>query len=244
MKKIAALGLATVICVALIGCKQNRATETQHENDPPAKNTLTDLTPMVQVDGVIYYDTGTESTITGRCGTYDGEIESSVDNTQIPTEDNQSNFGTGYGYQFGRENTIEVLINGKWIVFTADEAKAICGYPLYEDPDEIAVNTVVQIESSTQDEPLPLSDEDAALLSKMIASDDWTNDVTKCAADYIICLDGRTLFYHSSCGTFNESMRAAVQSSADPHEGRSLGLNEEERQSVNAMLDKYLPTTA
>jgi len=29
-----------------------------------------------------------------RCGTMDGEITSTVDGTEIPTEDNQSNFGS------------------------------------------------------------------------------------------------------------------------------------------------------
>lgn len=244
MKKIATLGLAAVICITLIGCKQNRTTATQHENDPPTENTLTDLTPMVRVNGVIYHDTGTESTITGRCGTYDGEIESSVDNTQIPTEDNQSNFGTGYGYQFGREGTVEVLIDGKWIVFAAKDIEPMCGYPLYQDPDKTAANTIAQIADGTQQEVIPLSDEDATILTQMIASDNWTNDVTKCASDYIICLDGRTLFYHSSCGTFNEGNPAAEQSSAGPHEGKSLQLSEDEKKTVSAMLDKYLPTAA
>ena len=32
-----------------------------------------------------------------RCGTMDGEITSTVDGTEIPTEDNQSNFGSGFG---------------------------------------------------------------------------------------------------------------------------------------------------
>ena len=38
--------------------------------------------------------------IRGRCGNMDGEITSTVDGTEIPTEDNQSNFGSGFGYQY------------------------------------------------------------------------------------------------------------------------------------------------
>ena len=34
----------------------------------------------------------------------DGEITSTVDGTEIPTEDNQSNFGSGFGYQYGADD--------------------------------------------------------------------------------------------------------------------------------------------
>ena len=48
----------------------------------------------------------------------DGEITSTVESSEQPTEDNQSNFGVGYGYQIGvEEGTIEVYINEKWWVF-------------------------------------------------------------------------------------------------------------------------------
>ena len=72
---------------------------------------------MVMIDGKLYYDTGEESNITGRCGVMDGEITSTVDGTQIPTEDNQSNFGTGYQYQYVSADTIEIFMNEKWCVF-------------------------------------------------------------------------------------------------------------------------------
>ena len=51
---------------------------------------------MVMVGGKLYYDTGKESTINGRCGVMDGKITSTVDGSEIPTKDNQSNFGTGF----------------------------------------------------------------------------------------------------------------------------------------------------
>lgn len=79
--------------------------------------TLPDRIPMVMVDGKLYYDTGRESTIDGRCGTMDGEISSTVDASQVPTEDNQSNFGSDYGYQYITESTIELYINDKWMVY-------------------------------------------------------------------------------------------------------------------------------
>ena len=37
---------------------------------------------MVMVDGKLYYETGKESTISGRCGVMDGEITSTVDGSE------------------------------------------------------------------------------------------------------------------------------------------------------------------
>ena len=79
---------------------------------------LNDRIPMVMADGAMYYDTGRESTVTGRCGVMDGEITSAVERTEVPSENNQSNFGAGYGYQGGpEEGTLEVCRDGKWLVF-------------------------------------------------------------------------------------------------------------------------------
>lgn len=83
-----------------------------------------DLIPMVMVDGVLYLDTGHKSTVMARCGMMDGEITSSVPQTQKPTINDQSNFGTGYGYQYGaEEGTIEIYKNEEWWVFATEEIK-------------------------------------------------------------------------------------------------------------------------
>jgi len=84
-----------------------------------------DIIPMVMVNGELYMDTGHESTVEARCGVMDGEITSTVDGTEKPTEDNQSNFGTGYGYQYGsHEGLIEIYMNDKWCVFATEKALA------------------------------------------------------------------------------------------------------------------------
>lgn len=80
-------------------------------------NAMWDRIPMVRIDGKLYYDTGRESIMDARCGTMDGEITSTVDGTEIPTEDHQSNFGSGFGYQYGADDTIEIYMNEKWFVF-------------------------------------------------------------------------------------------------------------------------------
>ena len=80
-----------------------------------------DRIPMVRINSKLYYDTGKESTVIGRCGNMDGEITSTVDGSEIPMEDNQSNFGSGFGYQYGAEDTIEIYMNEKWFVFASRE---------------------------------------------------------------------------------------------------------------------------
>lgn len=89
-----------------------------------------DLIPMVMVNGTLYLDTGHESTIEARRGVMDGEITSQVDGSKQPTVDDQSNFGTGYGYQYGAtEGTIELYINGKWWIFATEEARQAIQFP-------------------------------------------------------------------------------------------------------------------
>lgn len=73
--------------------------------------------PMVMINGELYYDTGKESDIGARCGVMDGKILSTVDGTDIPTEDNQSNFGSGYEYQYVGDGGIDIVIDQKWIRF-------------------------------------------------------------------------------------------------------------------------------
>lgn len=85
---------------------------------------LSDLIPMVMVNGELYLDTGKESTVEARCGMMDGEITSEVDGTKRPTKDNESNFGTGYGYQYGpQEGTIEIYMHDKWWIFATEEVR-------------------------------------------------------------------------------------------------------------------------
>ena len=89
-----------------------------------------DLIPMVMVDGKLYLDTGMESSVEARCGVMDGEITSSVDGTKKPTQDGESNFGTGYGYQYGpQEGTIEIFMNEKWWVFATEDVRQKIQFP-------------------------------------------------------------------------------------------------------------------
>ncbi|MDD2954687.1 MAG: hypothetical protein PHD67_00075 [Oscillospiraceae bacterium] len=73
--------------------------------------------PMVMVDGKLYGDANREIIRDGRCGVMDGEIRSTVDIAETPSENGQSNFGSGYGYQYGPEDSLEICIDGTLKVF-------------------------------------------------------------------------------------------------------------------------------
>ncbi len=103
-----------------------------------------DRIPMVMVDSILYYDTGRESTIEGRCGMMDGEITSTVDASEIPTEDNQSNFGVGFGYQYGINNSIDIQMeDGTWFVFQREGTE-------YVEPTENTESTEVVDENISE----------------------------------------------------------------------------------------------
>ena len=106
------------------------------------ENTMTEKQPLtVMVDGQLYYDTGQSSDQKERCGIVDGTIETTVGENQVPTQNNESNFGTGYQYQTGAEvGTIDVLIDGKWWIF---EAKEISENVEYIMPDTLASETEI-----------------------------------------------------------------------------------------------------
>lgn len=133
MKKILTPALALCLIFSLAGCQQNkvdnRADSISRKDDSgdvtgrlTEESNIkmlaeTESTSMVMVNGSLYYDTGKESRLTERFGTMDGKITSAVDESETPAVNNQSNFGTGYGYQYGEDGTIEVLCDDKWIVF-------------------------------------------------------------------------------------------------------------------------------
>ena len=116
MKKLIAFVLALTCVLGLVGCNNSSVGETV----PPASEEAVvggDLAPMVMIDGFVYVDIGEESTRTERNDGFDGEITSTVTQNQEPTENDQSNFGIGYGYQYGPNGTIEILMNDKWWFF-------------------------------------------------------------------------------------------------------------------------------
>ena len=149
MKKLIALILSLTFVLTLVGCGKTTGSKDpvvgggepvaggadmpavgndgaiQTEQAQPAvTEEKWDLIPMVMVDGVLYLDTGYTNTDIKKCGTPDGEITSKVDGSEKPTANDQSNFGTGYGYQYGvTEGTIEVYMNDEWRIFATEEVQ-------------------------------------------------------------------------------------------------------------------------
>lgn len=72
--------------------------------------------PCVMIDGILYKDTGYISSMAG-CGTMDGEIVSAVPETELPSENEQSNFGSGYPYQRSSEGQVIVMIDDQRVIF-------------------------------------------------------------------------------------------------------------------------------
>lgn len=146
MRKYIALVLALVCAFGLAGCS----------NTPATGEEKWDLIPMVMIDGVLYLDTGHNNTDIRKCGTPDGEITSEVDGSERPTVDNQSNFGTGYGYQYGAtEGTIEIYMNEKWRIFATEEVRKQIQFPEQNSTPQppaispISQNTPVEKEPSS-----------------------------------------------------------------------------------------------
>lgn len=94
---------------------------TQNEQQATSNPIINLPTEIVMVNGELYFYTDYENTITHKCGVMDGEITSTVNENEIPTKDNQSNFGVGYGYQYSTEGRIEVYRNDSWQIFATEE---------------------------------------------------------------------------------------------------------------------------
>lgn len=111
MKKISFLVCMITTVFLFISCGKTYNNTTQ-------SNTKESLKQLVMVNEELYYNTEKENTMPMKCGTMDGEILSMVNQNEIPKENNQSNFGKGYGYQIGAQDKQIVLnIDNKWIVF-------------------------------------------------------------------------------------------------------------------------------
>ncbi len=106
--------LCFIIILTITGCSgQNNSDETFKSGEAE----LYDLIPMVMIDGDLYLDTGKESDINARCGVMDGKITSTVDGHETPIQNNQSNFGKDFEYQYVGEDCIDIFMNEKWMRF-------------------------------------------------------------------------------------------------------------------------------
>jgi len=108
MKKIIGLFIVTFLCAALLNGCANPDIEKLPRLEMPPK--------AVMVNGTLYYYTGQKVELL-RCGVMDGKIGEMVPATELPTENDSSNFGTGYEYQYVDENHIDIIMEDSWIRF-------------------------------------------------------------------------------------------------------------------------------
>ena len=89
------------------------------EKDRTASGIALGLAQCVQIDGVLYFDTGSAVDCPPDRGA-DGVIETSVDRDAFPETDGCSNFGTGYSYWVTGDNAVVVEIDGEYCEFEAN----------------------------------------------------------------------------------------------------------------------------
>ena len=89
------------------------------EKDSAASGIALGLAQCVQIDGVLYFDTGSAVDCPPDRGA-DGVIETSVDRDAFPETDGCSNFGTGYSYWVTGDGVVIVEIDGEYCEFEAN----------------------------------------------------------------------------------------------------------------------------
>ena len=111
-----------VIVVIIAGLIANPKTE-----DNITEDNISDLRPMIMVNGDLYLDTGREVPVEMDESAILGEIKSSVAQYEKPTEEGQTNFGfigAEYAYFEGHEDYIVLLINNEWVLFEKEMTPA------------------------------------------------------------------------------------------------------------------------
>lgn len=189
-----------------------------------------DRIPMVMVNGTLYLDTGKESTVTARCGVMDGEITSQVPGNEEPTVNDQSNFGIGYGYQYGPvEGTIEIFMNDKWWVFATEEARKEIQFPSEETNGELMIDPVVPVtvvNLITGEMKIVNSNPSIRAIQSLISSEWWAEGNPACDNDYKITVNDESYWYHSDCGTLT-----------DINHDRCISLNESQKAAMEVLIE-------
>ncbi|MBE6883622.1 MAG: hypothetical protein E7487_03340 [Ruminococcaceae bacterium] len=90
-------------------------------------------------------------------------------------------------------------------------------------------SAALEITITAGDQQATLSPEDAEKILKILENGRWINDLFKCESDYRIDIAGRTLTYHSDCGSFNDS-----------HNKICLATDDATQKEINDILSHYI----
>ena len=110
-------------------------------------------------------------------------------------------------------------------------------------PLKITENSVGEVGRETFNLPVEISEDDANILSEIINSGNWADTTTECESDCTINLKGHWTHYDSETGILNRynlKDMSVYSSKVQEVNGKSIILSEEDRTTVNAILEKYI----
>lgn len=94
-------------------------------------------------------------------------------------------------------------------------------------PLDAATITAILNKQST---PVTLSEEDTLIVNDILEKGEWNEESTaECINNCSMSINGIQLYYHSECGTFNDSVN-----------NRNLVLDNETRLIINNIFEKYI----
>lgn len=108
---------------------------------------------------------------------------------------------------------------------------------------EVTENSVGEIGRETFNLSVEITEEDANTLSEIINGGTWMEELTECESDCVINLKGHWAHYNSESGLLNKynvKDLSVYSSKVQEVSGKSLVLSEEDRATVNAILEKYI----
>lgn len=118
---------------------------------------------MFMADGHLWYDTGEDSKMTPRCGTLDGNFESTCGEFEVPKKNGTANFKakdpTYFGWQNATNDTKEVNTGTGWRIFRRvgllhNDIEEFAGCVRAEGDNERIILAVNNIEKDAQGKPV------------------------------------------------------------------------------------------
>lgn len=108
---------------------------------------------------------------------------------------------------------------------------------------EVTENSVGEIGRETFSLSVEISEDDAHTLTEIMNNGTWKEAPTDCESDCVINLKGHWTHYNSESGILNKynlKDMSVYSSKVQEVNGKSLVLSEEDRITVNAILEKYI----
>ena len=127
-------------------------------------------------------------------------------------------------WEIDGKTTLEVSYNNR-------KKAVVCRLAKGDRISELQTASVSVTEAEGGD-TFDLAEEVAETISQILDAGSWVPDATNCASDYVLTFGGRTIYYHSDCGTFNERLEQSNQ---------SLRLSDADRETVNRIIQAVIP---